>query len=430
MNILIIGGGGREHALAWKVAQSPKTTQVFVAPGNAGTAREHKVKNVPIEASNISELLEFAKEQHIDMTIIGPEAPLAAGIVNTFADAGLPCIGPTKEAAEMESSKSASKDFMVRHGIPTARFASFDDVDAATAYIKQHPLPLVIKASGLASGKGVVIAEQLDTAIETAAAMLSGNAFGSAGHSIIIEEYLTGEEASFIALVDGDHILPLATSQDHKARNEGGTGPNTGGMGAYSPAAIVTPTLHQRIMEQFIQPTVSGLCSEGRPFRGFLYAGLMISDSGDINVLEFNCRLGDPETQPIMLRLQSDLVTLLEATLSGQLDQCTVQWDPRAALGVVLTAGGYPANYHKGDIISGAETSTKDCKIFHSGTAEKDHQLVTHGGRVLCATALGSNVQTAQKNAYTLVDQIHWDNMYYRRDIGHRAIAKETTAMS
>ena len=425
MKILIIGGGGREHALAWKAAQSPKVEQVFVAPGNAGTAREPGVANVSVAAEDIDRLLDFARGEAIDLTIVGPEAPLVAGVVDRFRDAGLRIFGPSAAAAELEGSKAYTKDFLARHGIPTAAYASFTDLDAAVAYIREQGAPIVVKADGLAAGKGVILAATEDEAIAAVRDMLAGNAFGEAGHRVVIEEFLQGEEASFIVMAHGEQVLALATSQDHKARDEGDTGPNTGGMGAYSPAPVVTPELHARIMDEVILPTVRGMAADGRPYTGFLYAGLMIGADGVPKVLEYNVRFGDPETQPIMLRLRSDLVELCEAALDGRLEQVQAEWDPRAALGVVLAAAGYPGDYRKGDVIEGLDEAVGEgLKVFHAGTAEKDGQVVTAGGRVLCACALGEDVAEAQRRAYELVAKISWPGMYYRRDIGHRAIGR------
>ncbi|MCW9059642.1 MAG: phosphoribosylamine--glycine ligase [Gammaproteobacteria bacterium] len=425
MNILIIGGGGREHALAWKAAQSPRADKVYVAPGNAGTAREAGLENLAIAADDVDGLLRFAQEHAIGLTIVGPEAPLVKGVVDAFQAAGLRCFGPSRAAAELEGSKAFTKDFLARHGIPTAAYGNFTDLDAAIAYIREQGAPIVVKADGLAAGKGVILAQTEDEAIAACRDMLAGNAFGSAGHRVVIEEFLQGEEASFIVMADGEHILPLATSQDHKARNDGDTGPNTGGMGAYSPAPVVTEAMHRRIMDEVIRPTVRGMAADGIPYTGFLYAGIMISPAGVPKVLEFNVRFGDPETQPILLRLQSDLVELCEAALDRRLDQMTAEWDPRVALGVVLAAGGYPADYRQGDVISGLDAELPDTKVFHAGTREVDGQVVTSGGRVLCVCALGTTVGEAQARAYERVRGIHWDGVYYRTDIGHRAIARE-----
>ena len=426
MNILIIGGGGREHALAWKVAQSPRVDTVFVAPGNAGTAHESGVRNVPIEAGDIEALVDFAGENAIGLTIVGPEVPLVAGVVDRFTAAGLRCFGPTRAAAQLEGSKTFSKDFLARHGIPTARYAAFTRVSEAVDYIRTQGAPIVVKADGLAAGKGVILARTEAQAIAAVEDMLSGNAFGTAGHRVVIEELLEGEEASFIAMVDGTHILPLATSQDHKARDDGDTGPNTGGMGAYSPAPVVTPGIHRRIMNEVIRPTVHGMAAEGNPFTGFLYAGLMIAADGTPKVLEFNVRFGDPETQPIMLRLKSDLVKLCLAAIEGELDEVDVEWDERASIGVVLAAGGYPDDYRKGDLIEGIHAADdKHCKVFHAGTQVRDGHVVTSGGRVLCVCALGETVAEARQQVYRCIGRIKWPDMYYRTDIGYRAIARE-----
>ena len=426
MRVLIIGNGGREHALAWKAAQSPKVEQVYVAPGNAGTALEEKIENIAIEATAIEQLANFAKEKNIDLTIVGPEAPLAAGIVDLFQSQQLPCFGPTAKAAQLESSKVFSKQFMEKYNIPTAVYACFTELASAIDYIKKQGAPIVIKADGLAAGKGVTVAMSEEDAINAVTAALSEQQFGSAGSRVVIEEFLQGEEASFIVMADGKQVVPLATSQDHKARDDGDKGPNTGGMGAYSPAPVVTPEIYQQIMDKVVLPTIAGMAEEKTPFSGFLYVGAMISPCGKIKVLEYNCRLGDPETQPIMMRLQSDLIDLCQAALAGQLDTITPQWDPRTALGVVLCAGGYPNKYQKGDIILGlSDLQSAKQKVFHAGTKVKDNQIVTNGGRVLCATTLGVSVADAQKNAYQLVAGIHWDGMYFRKDIGHRAIARE-----
>ncbi len=426
MKVLIIGGGGREHALAWKAAQSTQVETVFVAPGNAGTAREAKLKNVNVDITNIPALLMFAKNNDIGLTIVGPEAPLVTGLVNAFQEAGLRCFGPTKGAAQLEGSKAFTKDFLARHQIPTGYYQNFTDIDSALAYVRQQGAPIVIKADGLAAGKGVIVAMTLQEAESAVNDMLAGNAFGEAGHRVVIEEFLEGEEASFICMVDGKNILPMATSQDHKRVGEGDSGPNTGGMGAYSPAPVVTPEIHERIMKEVIEPTVAGMAAEGNPYTGFLYAGLMIGADGTPNVIEYNCRFGDPETQPIMMRLQSDMVELCELALEGKLDKATAEWDSRAALGVVIAAGGYPADYEKDAIISGLENSTtEDGKIFHAGTTEKDGHVVTAGGRVLCAVGLGDSVSEAQKKAYELAKKVSWKDSFYRNDIGYRAIARE-----
>lgn len=428
MKVLVIGGGGREHALAWKAAQSPRVSKVYVAPGNAGTAHEPGLENVAIDAGDIPALADFAQRNSIGLTIVGPEAPLVAGVVDIFSAAGLRCFGPRQAAAQLEGSKAFTKDFLARHNIPTAAYGNFTDVEEAVAYIKAQGAPIVVKADGLAAGKGVILAHTEDEAIAAVRDMLAGNTFGEAGHRVVIEEFLTGEEASFIVMVDGQHILPMATSQDHKACNDGDTGPNTGGMGAYSPAPVVTPELHARAMREVIEPTVRGMAAEGHAYTGFLYAGLMIDAGGNPKVLEYNVRFGDPETQPIMMRLKSDLVALCEAALDGGLDSVTTEWDPRPALGVVLAAGGYPGEYRTGDVITGLPAETADTKVFHAGTVERHGQITTSGGRVLCAVALGRTVAEAQQKAYALVDHIHWDGMYCRRDIGYRAIARELAA--
>ncbi|MDL2197900.1 phosphoribosylamine--glycine ligase [Halopseudomonas aestusnigri] len=426
MNVLIIGSGGREHALAWKVAQDERVEKVFVAPGNAGTAIEAKCENVAIDVLELDKLVAFAKD-NVSLTIVGPEAPLVAGVVDRFRAHGLPCFGPTAGAAQLEGSKAFTKDFLARHQIPTAEYQNFTEIEPALAYLREKGAPIVIKADGLAAGKGVIVAMTLQEAEDAVRDMLAGNAFGEAGSRVVIEEFLDGEEASFIVMVDGEHVLPMATSQDHKRVGDGDTGPNTGGMGAYSPAPVVTDEVHQRVMEQVIWPTVRGMAAEGNVYTGFLYAGLMIDADGNPKVIEFNCRFGDPETQPIMLRLQSSLVTLIEAANAGTLDQVSAQWDPRCSLGVVLAAGGYPADYAKGDVISGLdEAVSSHGKVFHAGTALKDGQVVTSGGRVLCATALGETVKAAQQGAYELARQISWKGSFYRSDIGYRAIARES----
>ncbi|MDO8845144.1 phosphoribosylamine--glycine ligase [Methylicorpusculum sp.] len=423
MKVLIVGNGGREHALAWKAAQSPRVKKVFVAPGNAGTALEPQLENVPIAADDLPELLAFARQQGIDLTIVGPEVPLVKGIVDQFTAAGLNCFGPTAKAAQLEGSKRFSKDFMARHHIPTADYETFTDAEKAIEYIKNKGAPIVVKADGLAAGKGVIVAQTEQEAINAVKDMLSGNVFGEAGSRVVIEEFLTGEEASFIVIADGLHALPMATSQDHKARDNGDVGPNTGGMGAYSPAPVVTDAIHKRVMQEVIAPTLKGMQADGNTYTGFLYAGLMISPDGGIKVLEFNCRFGDPETQPIMMRLNSDLVTLCEAALAGNLDTMETEWDERPALGVVLAAGGYPDTYQKGDVITGLpDAEDADCKVFHAGTLLQEGQVVTNGGRVLCACALGDTVKAAQEKAYALAQTIHWDAMYYRTDIGFKAI--------
>ena len=426
MNILIIGSGGREHALAWKVAQDERVEKVFVAPGNAGTAIEAKCENVAIDVLALDQLVAFAKD-NVSLTIVGPEAPLVAGVVDRFREHGLPCFGPTAGAAQLEGSKAFTKDFLARHQIPTAEYQNFTDVEPALAYLREKGAPIVIKADGLAAGKGVIVAMTLDEAEAAVRDMLAGNAFGEAGSRVVIEEFLDGEEASFIVMVDGEHVLPMATSQDHKRVGDGDTGPNTGGMGAYSPAPVVTSDVHQRVMDQVIWPTVRGMAAEGNVYTGFLYAGLMIDAAGNPKVIEFNCRFGDPETQPIMLRLQSSLVELIEAANAGTLDKVDAKWDPRCSLGVVLAAGGYPADYAKGDVIQGLDAAVSDNgKVFHAGTALKDGQVTTSGGRVLCATALGNSVREAQQGAYRLAEQISWNGCFYRKDIGYRAIARES----
>ena len=426
MKILIIGGGGREHALAWKIARSPRAEKVFVAPGNAGSAREAKCENVAIAAEDVDGLLRFAQQNKIDITIVGPEAPLVQGVVDRFRAANLRIFGPTKAAAQLEGSKAFAKDFLARHKIPTAAYGNFTEVAAAEAYIKKTGAPIVVKADGLAAGKGVIIAQTMDEAIAAVHDMLAGNAFGEAGHRVVVEEFLSGEEASFIVMADGKHILPLATSQDHKRVGDGDTGPNTGGMGAYSPAPVVTPEIHARIMRAVIEPTVRGMRREGHPYTGFLYAGVMIAGDGTPKVLEYNCRFGDPETQPVMMRLQSDFIELIEVALDGKLDRAQARWDTRAAVGVVMAAGGYPGAYSKGDVITGLpQNSIPDCKVFHAGTTLKNNTVVTSGGRVLCVTALGATVGTAQKRAYETVKKIQWRNAQYRTDIGYRAIARE-----
>lgn len=426
MKILVIGSGGREHALAWKAAQSSEVDCVYVAPGNAGTATEAKLENVEIDVNDIPSLLDFTKNQEIDLTIVGPEAPLVSGVVDAFTAAGLRCFGPTKGAAQLEGSKAFTKDFLARHNIPTAAYGNFTDMDKAIDYVKSHGAPIVIKADGLAAGKGVILAQTEEEAISAIKDMLAGNAFGDAGHRVVIEEFLEGEEASFIVMVDGEHILPMASSQDHKARDEGDTGPNTGGMGAYSPAPVMTAEIHAQVMREVIEPTVKGMAAEGNPFTGFLYAGLMISPDGKAKVLEYNVRFGDPETQPIMMRLKSDLVTLCIAALEKKLDQHNIEWDSRPALGIVLAAGGYPDTYLKGEEITGLPESTPDTKVFHAGTTtNKNGKIVTNGGRVLCAVALGNSVADAQSEAHKLAENIHWKGVFYRHDIGHRAISRE-----
>lgn len=426
MNVLIIGSGGREHALAWRVAQSVGVDTVYVAPGNAGTELEKGVENIPLAAEDIEGLLEFAKQHRIELTIVGPEAPLVAGIVDRFTTAGLPCFGPSAAAAQLEGSKAFAKDFMARHGIPTAAYGNFTDIDEAIAFIHEQGAPIVVKADGLAAGKGVIIAQTVEAAETAVRDMLAGNAFGEAGHRVVVEEFLTGEEASFIVMADGEHILPLATSQDHKARDEGDLGPNTGGMGAYSPAPVIDDELHERAMETVIRPTIRGMAEQGMPFTGFLYAGLMISPDGETKVLEFNVRFGDPETQPIMMRLQSDLAELCLAAVNGNLHQVDALWDPRPALGVVMAAGGYPGSYAKGQVISGLDAANQGgTRVFHAGTKLLDDQVVAAGGRVLCVCAMADSVSEAANAAYAGCDKIHWEGAFIRRDIGYRAIRRE-----
>ncbi|UWN51049.1 Phosphoribosylamine--glycine ligase [Alcanivorax sp. ALC70] len=426
MKVLIIGGGGREHALAWKVAQAEAVEKVLVAPGNAGTARDAKLENVTVDVSDQAALAGLAEREGVALTIVGPEAPLVEGLVDYFQARGLKCFGPSKAAAQLEGSKAFTKDFLARHAIPTAAYGNFTDMDQALAYVREQGAPIVIKADGLAAGKGVIVAMTLEEAEDAVRDMLDGNKFGDAGHRVVVEEFLDGEEASFIVMVDGEHILPMATSQDHKRVGDGDSGPNTGGMGAYSPAPVVTDEVHGRIMDQVIRPTVAGMAAEGMPYTGFLYAGLMIGADGQPKVIEYNCRFGDPETQPIMMRLRSDLAALCLAALDGKLDQVEADWDPRPTLGVVMAAGGYPDGYDKGDAISGLDDADSDTvKVFHAGTAEKDGQVVTSGGRVLCVTALGDSVADAQRHAYEAVAKITWRDAYHRTDIGYRAVARE-----
>ncbi|XQS15613.1 phosphoribosylamine--glycine ligase [Citrobacter telavivensis] len=427
MKVLVIGNGGREHALAWKAAQSPKVATVFVAPGNAGTALEPTLQNVAISATDIPALLSFAQSEKIDLTIVGPEAPLVKGVVDTFRAAGLNIFGPTAGAAQLEGSKAFTKDFLARHKIPTADYQNFTEIEPALAYLREKGAPIVIKADGLAAGKGVIVAMTLQEAEDAVRDMLAGNAFGEAGSRVVIEEFLDGEEASFIVMVDGEHVLPMATSQDHKRVGDGDTGLNTGGMGAYSPAPVVTDVVHQRTMERIIWPTVKGMAAEGNTYTGFLYAGLMIDKAGNPKVIEFNCRFGDPETQPVMLRMKSDLVELCLAACEGKLDEQKSEWDERASLGVVMAAGGYPGDYRTGDVIHGLPLEdVSDGKVFHAGTKlADDEQVVTSGGRVLCVTALGDTVADAQKRAYALMTDIHWDDCFCRKDIGWRAIERE-----
>ncbi|MEV3806466.1 phosphoribosylamine--glycine ligase [Aeromonas dhakensis] len=426
MKVLIIGNGGREHALAWKAKQSPLVTRVFVAPGNAGTAHEGSIENVAISATDIPALLAFAKEQRIGLTIVGPEAPLVKGVVDAFRAEGLAIFGPTAAAAQLEGSKAFAKDFLARHAIPTAEYQNFTEVEPALAYLREKGAPIVIKADGLAAGKGVIVAMTLNEAEEAVRDMLSGNAFGDAGARVVIEEFLEGEEASFIVMVDGEHVLPMATSQDHKRVGDGDTGLNTGGMGAYSPAPVVTDEVHRKVMERVIMPTVRGMAAEGNVYTGFLYAGLMIDGQGNPKVIEFNCRFGDPETQPIMLRMRSDLVELCLAACAGKLDQVEAIYDTRVAIGVVLAAGGYPGDYQQGKPISGlpVEEASGE-KVFHAGSRMEGDAVVTAGGRVLCATALGHTVAEAQQRAYQLAGRIKWDGVFYRNDIGWRAIERE-----
>ncbi|MBN3263677.1 phosphoribosylamine--glycine ligase [Pectobacterium brasiliense] len=426
MNILVIGNGGREHALAWKASQSPLAKRVYVAPGNAGTALEPALTNVDIAATDIPALVAFAQENHIDLTIVGPETPLVIGVVDAFQSAGLKIFGPTQGAAQLEGSKAFTKDFLARHNIPSAEYQNFTEVEPALAYVRSKGAPIVIKADGLAAGKGVIVAMTLQEAENAIQDMLAGNAFGDAGHRIVVEEFLDGEEASFIVMVDGKNVLPMATSQDHKRVGDKDTGPNTGGMGAYSPAPVVTDEIHQRVMNQVIWPTVNGMAAEGNTYVGFLYAGLMISADGQPKVIEFNCRFGDPETQPIMLRLRSDLVELCLAACDGTLDQKDSVWDERPSLGVVLAAGGYPADYNTGDVISGLlQQDAEDGKVFHAGTKLNGINVVTNGGRVLCVTALGNTVAEAQQRAYEIAAGIQWQGVFCRKDIGYRAIERE-----
>ncbi len=425
MNILIIGNGGREHALAWKAAQSPLADKVYVAPGNAGTALEANLENVAIAATDIPALVAFAQSHDIGLTIVGPEAPLVIGVVDAFQAAGLKIFGPSQAAAQLEGSKAFTKDFLARHRIPTAEYENFTEVEPALAYVRRKGAPIVIKADGLAAGKGVIVAMTLQEAEEAVRDMLAGNAFGDAGHRIVVEEFLDGEEASFIVMVDGENVVPMATSQDHKRVGDGDTGPNTGGMGAYSPAPVVTDEIHRRAMDQVIWPTVRGMAAEGNTYVGFLYAGLMIATDGQPKVIEFNCRFGDPETQPIMLRLRSDLVELCLAGAEGRLNEKSSDWDERPALGVVLAAGGYPGDYRNGEVIQGLpQRESADGKVFHAGTRLQGNDVVTSGGRVLCVTALGDTVAQAQQRAYQLAEGIQWPGSFCRKDIGYRAIAR------
>jgi phosphoribosylamine--glycine ligase len=425
MNVLIIGSGGREHALAWKVTKSLCVDTVFVAPGNAGTAAEPDVSNVAIDTMDFAGLADFARDNSVGLTIVGPEAPLVEGVVDFFEERGLRCFGPRRGAAQLEGSKAFTKDFLARHKIPTGTYGNFTELEPALAYLRSQGAPIVVKADGLAAGKGVIVAETLQEAETAVTDMLSGNAFGDAGCRVVIEEFLPGEEASFIVMVDGSNVLPMATSQDHKRIGEGDTGPNTGGMGAYSPAPVVNSTVYDRIMSEVILPTVKGMAAEGNDYTGFLYAGLMISPAGEPKVIEYNCRFGDPETQPIMVRLQSDLVALCDSALNGELDEASAEWDTRCAMGVVLAAGGYPGSYNKGLPINGLDAAQPDnIKVFHAGTRIEDGQVVTSGGRVLCVTALGADIAAAQRDCYSAAEAISWDGMILRRDIGWRAIAR------
>lgn len=426
MNVLIIGSGGREHALAWKAAQSAQVETVFVAPGNAGTALEDRLENVAIDVMDFAALAAFATDNAVGLTIVGPEAPLVEGVVDYFSERGLRCFGPSQGAAQLEGSKAFTKDFLARHAIPTGAYANFTDLEEALAYLRDQGAPIVVKADGLAAGKGVIVAMTLEEAEAAVTDMLAGNAFGEAGCRVVIEEFLPGEEASFIVMVDGKNVLPMATSQDHKRIGEGDTGPNTGGMGAYSPAPVVTDAVYQRIMDEVILPTVAGMAAEGNDYTGFLYAGLMIGEDGTPKVIEYNCRFGDPETQPIMVRLQSDLVALCESALDGQLDTAEAQWDTRCAIGVVLAAGGYPGSYSKGAVINGLDAPQADnINVFHAGTQSSEGAIVTNGGRVLCVTALGDDIASAQQDCYAAADKITWDGVTLRRDIGWRAIARQ-----
>ena len=423
MKVLVIGSGGREHALAWKLAQSAGVDEVLVAPGNAGSGLEAGVRNVEVAATDIQGLMALARTEQVDFTVVGPEAPLVLGAVDQFTAAGLPCFGPTQAAAQLEGSKAFSKDFMRRHNIPTAAYASFTDVADATKYIQENGAPIVVKADGLAAGKGVVVAQNEEEAIAAVEDMLSGNGFGEAGHKVVIEEFLQGEEASFICLCDGKTAVPFASSQDHKARDDGDRGPNTGGMGAYSPAPVVTNDVHKLAMEKVINPTLAGMAADGMPYVGFLYAGLMIDHEGQIKVVEFNCRFGDPEAQPVMMRLRADLLLCLKSAVAGTLTDAPLDFDPRMALGVVMAAGGYPGEYAGGDEITGLDKDLLDTKVFHAGTKASDGKVVTAGGRVLCVVGMGESVELAQALAYERVDLIGWRNRYFRKDIGHRAIS-------
>ena len=424
MKVLVFGSGGREHDLAWKLAQSAGVDEVLVAPGNAGSGLEAGVRNVEVAATDIQGLMALARTEQVDFTVVGPEAPLVLGAVDQFTAAGLPCFGPTQAAAQLEGSKAFSKDFMRRHNIPTAAYASFTDVADATKYIQENGAPIVVKADGLAAGKGVVVAQSEEEAIAAVQDMLSGNGFGEAGHKVVIEEFLQGEEASFICLCDGKTAVPFASSQDHKARDDGDRGPNTGGMGAYSPAPVVTNDVHKLAMEKVINPTLAGMAADGMPYVGFLYAGLMIDHEGQIKVVEFNCRFGDPEAQPVMMRLRADLLPCLKSAVAGTLTDAPLDFDPRMALGVVMAAGGYPGEYAGGDEITGLDKDLLDTKVFHAGTKASDGKVVTAGGRVLCVVGLGESVELAQALAYERVDLIGWRNRYFRKDIGHRAISR------
>ncbi|MBR9804942.1 phosphoribosylamine--glycine ligase [bacterium] len=426
MNILIIGSGGREHALAWKAAQDANVETVFVAPGNAGTAGENKLRNLDIAINDFESLAQFAKDNSVALTIIGPEAPLVDGIVDYFKAQGLLCFGPSKGAAQLEGSKAFTKDFLARHNIPTAKYATFTDIAQALQYARDNGAPIVIKADGLAAGKGVVVAETLEQAEAAITDMLADNRFGDAGSKVVIEEFLEGEEASFIVVADGEHVVPMATSQDHKRVGEGDSGPNTGGMGAYSPAPVVTEVVHQRIMDEVIMPTIRGMAAEGNSYTGFLYAGLMITPSGEPKVIEYNCRFGDPETQPIMMRLNSSLVELCLAALTGKLAGTRTDWDKRVAIGVVMAAEGYPSSYRKGDRIEGLDEVPQHIKVFHAGTQLADNSdIVTSGGRVLCVTTLGDDIESARNTLYNDIDHIRWQGAFYRRDIAHRAIGRK-----
>ncbi len=427
MKILVVGSGGREHALAWKAAQSPKVETIFVAPGNAGSATEEKLQNIDIDVMDFQALSAFAKENNIELTIVGPEAPLVEGIVDYFTEQNLKCFGPSKGAAQLEGSKAFTKDFLARHNIPTADYEAFTEIEPAIAYVREKGAPIVVKADGLAAGKGVIVAEDLETAEAAIKDMLSGNAFGDAGCRVVVEEFLEGEEASFIVIADGEHVLPMATSQDHKRAADGDKGLNTGGMGAYSPAPVVTEAVYQRVMDEVIYPTIKGMAAEGNSYAGFLYAGLMITSDGTPKVIEYNCRFGDPETQPIMMRLKSDLGELCLAAINQSLDSHQASWDERPAVGVVLAAGGYPGSYAKGKVISGLESTVENAKVFHAGTKLEGDNVLTNGGRVLCATALGDTITEAQQRAYELVSKISWEDVYYRTDIAYRAIDRENT---